>query len=82
MPVSPALAFLVGVLLAWLVALLAAVLWWLDMRRTMRLVVGFAVQALADGLDDLILLLEDAEPRQQADRCRQLCAAVLRLVRQ
>jgi len=73
---TPAVAFVTSVLLAWLVAVLTGLLWWLNARRTMRLVVAFAVQALADGLDDLA---GDAA-RQEAERCRQLCAAVLRLL--
>lgn len=79
---TPATAFVLGVLAAWLVAVLTGLLWWLDARRTMRLVVAFAVQALADGLDGLAAALGGDAARQEVDRCRQLCAAVLRLVRQ
>jgi hypothetical protein len=83
LPVPAALAFVLGVVAAGLIALLAAVLWWADRRRTTQLVLGFAVQSLAGALEELLALLPaEGEAAQQARRCRDLCAAVLRLVRQ
>jgi len=83
MLVTPALAFVLGVLAASLVAVVAALLWWADHRRTMRLVLGFAVQSLAGALEELLALLPaHGAAAEQAGRCRDLCAAVLRLVRE
>ena len=80
LPVPAALALVLGVVAAGLIALLVAALWWADHRRTMRLVLWFAVQSLTGALEELLALLPaEAEAAQQAGRCRDLCAAVLRL---
>jgi hypothetical protein len=81
MLVTPALAFVLGVLAAGLVAVVAALLWWADRRSMIRIVVGFSVGALAKALDDLIAVLPSAPGlTEQAHGCRELCAALQRLV--
>jgi hypothetical protein len=83
MIVTPALAFVLGVLAAWLVAVAAGLLWWADHRRMMQVVVGFSVGALAKALDDLIAALPAAGGlADQARGCRELCGALQRLVEQ
>ena len=83
MPIPDALAFMLGVVAAGLIALVAALLWWADHRRIMRLVLGFAVESLAAAFEELLTLLpRHGAAAEQAGRCRDLCAAVLRLVRE
>ena len=80
---ATALAFILGVVCAGLIALVAALLWWADHRRTLRLVLGFSVQSLAGALEELGgLLPAEGAATEQAGRCRDLCAAILRLVRE
>jgi len=81
MLVTPALAFVLGVLAAWLVAVVAALLWWLDRRRLMQAVIGFSVRALAGALEELVARLPaEGALAEQARGCRDLCAALRRLV--
>lgn len=80
---ATALAFILGVVCTGLIALVAALLWWADHRHTLRLVLGFSVQSLAGALEELRTLLPaEGTAAEQAARCRDLCAAVLRLVRE
>ena len=81
MPPAPALAFVLGVLAAWLVAVVAALLWWADHRRMLDMVLGFSVGALAKALDELVAALPEDDPlRGHAHDCRELCGALQRLV--
>ena len=81
MLVTPALAFVLGVVAAWLVALIAVLLWWADRRRLLRGVVAFSLRGLARSLEELGAdLPAEGSLAQQARGCRELCAALLKLV--
>ena len=81
MLVTPALAFVLGVLAAWLVALVAVFLWWADRRRLLQGMVAFSLRGLARSLDELSAELPaEGSLAQQARGCRALCAALLKLV--
>ena len=55
---------------------------WVGHRRTTRLVVGFAVQALWDSLEYLSEMVPAHAPlAERAARCRELGAAILQVVR-
>lgn len=78
---SAAVAFILGVVAAWLVAVVAAMLWWADHRRMLQQVVGFSVRALGKALDDLAgQLPPEGSLAAQVHGCRELCAALQHLV--
>lgn len=81
--VGAGLAFGLGAGSAAVVAVGVGLLWWMEHRRKLGLVLGFAVQALSDSLGHLAEVAPERGPLgDQVQRCRELCAAILRLVRE
>lgn len=72
--------FLLGATLGGLVTSAALALVELHHRQTVRLVLGFSLQALSDCLTDLRRFLPDGPAADQLHRCLALCHAVHRVV--
>lgn len=83
MLLTPALAFVLGVLAAALVAVVAGLLWWADRRRLLQGVVAFSLGGLERSLDEMLAELppDDAQAARLRG-CRALCASLPRLLQE